>query len=227
MTDSPGDTDHESSGQHDLPLSERLLHALDLEDTLSDHITVGHFLAKTGEDSIHLLQALVCLPFCFPVIIPGWGLVAGSVVLYTAYFQLVNKPLDLPRKIEDGKISKNSFKKVLTLANRLISLLEKWITPRRTDYFEGHVIQRFHSSLTLFIGFLLWIPFPAFFPLSNFFPAIAIIALSLSIMEYDGRTIWIAYTLAILAAVYTFLLLYLGKEISDIFLNWWHGNKAK
>lgn len=200
---------------HDLPLSKRLLHILDLEGNDNTHITVGDFIRETGDDSIPLLQVLVCLPFCFPVLIPGWGLVAGSVVLYTAYFQLVQKPLDLPGKIENGRIAKKTFRRVLQFTNKLLAFLEKWITPRHMRYFESSKIQKFHSLLMIFLGAQLWFPFPAFIPLSNFFPGIAIVVLSLSLMEYDGKAIWVAYVLSVLATIYFVLIFYLGKEIAD------------
>lgn len=204
---------------HEQPLSTRLLNVLDLDNVDSDHITIGHFINQTGEDSIPLLQMLVSLPFCFPIPIPSWGLIAGSIVIYTGYFQLTRKPLDLPGKIENTKIPKKNFQKVLRVANRLIAFLEKWITPRHTRYFEPLMLHRFHALLMIFVGLLLWFPWPAILILNNFFPAIAIIALSLSLMEHDGRAIWVAYLLSILSVIYTILLIYLGEKITATLMN--------
>lgn len=214
----PAESSEESdeSSVHSDPLSERLARALNLKDKEEKSITIGKFIEDTGDDSIHLLQALVCLPFCFPIAIPGWGVVAGSVVIYSAFFQLRDKPLSLPPKIRDGKISKRKFSKVLSMAQKLIGFLEKWITPRNVDYFKRGGIQKLHGWIMIIVGILLWIPWPIFFPLSNFFPAIAVLLLSLSLMEYDGRVVWISYILSIFSLIYTILLIYLGKELSEL-----------
>lgn len=219
MSDSEStDNSSESKREHQKPLSERLMDALDLEKHDQKDISVGSFLASTGDDSIYLLQALVCLPFCFPIAIPGWGVVAGCVVIYSAYFQLRDKPLVIPKKLEQGKISKAQFAKVLKMARSFLGFLETWISPRNSRYFEIPWIQSFHGWLMLSVGVLLWIPWPPVFLLSNFFPGIAIVLLSLSLMEQDRRGTWIAYVLSVLALVYTILLVYVGKEISEFAL---------
>lgn len=201
------------SHEQDHPLSVRLAEALDLKDLDQPEISIGQFLGKIGDDSIHLLQVLVCLPFCLPAFLPGWGVIAGCVVIYSAYYQLKDKPLSLPQKIKDAKIAKRKFAKVLITAGKFIGFLEKWISPRHTTFFEKPSVIKFHGWLMVLVGVLLWIPWPVIFPLSNFFPGIAIVILSLCLMEHDGRTIWIAYFLSFLSLIYTILLIYLGKEI--------------
>ena len=202
-----------------LPLSNRLSEALDLNDLNEPNISIGQFLNKIGDDSIHFLQVLVCLPFCLPAFLPGWGVVAGCFVIYSAFYQLREKPLNLPSKIRDKQISKSKFAKVLVTAGKFIGFLEKWISPRHVHFFEKPIINIWNGWLLILDGVLLWIPWPVIFPLSNFFPGIAIIFLSLCLMESDGRTIWIAYLLSFLSLIYTIVLIYLGKELGKFVVN--------
>jgi hypothetical protein len=86
---------------------------------------------------------------------------------------------------------------------RLLRWVEHWVKPRRSEWMEWRAIRCLNALVIAWLAFLLALPLPI--PATNVLPAQAIVILTASMMEEDGRLIWFGYFHALVTTAYFLL----------------------
>ncbi len=142
---------------------------------------------------------IFALPNCLPML-PGISVIAGLVIILIAA-QLVIGRLEpwLPRRLAAREIDGATLSRLFTRAAPWIARLERVARPR-ASLLVGLAAQRFVGLLVLWMALLMMAPVPF---IGNIPPAIAIVILSVGLIERDGYFV-IAGLFA--AAIATFLI---------------------
>lgn len=165
-------------------------------------VTLVEIMDIVGADSLMLLTIFLSLVFLVPISIPGVSTVFGSGILLIGITRLFARKLWLPNVIANRKLSavklREGFKRALVWLHRL----EKISRPRRLP---GLTTGRFMTLLNnlsfILAAVLLMAPF-GFIPFSNTLPALALIFLSVGMMQNDGGSILLGYLSNIATIIY-------------------------
>src|SRR5687768_7170541 len=136
-----------------------------------------------GADSLMLLTIILSLVFLVPVSIPGVSTVFGTGILLIGITRLFSRKLWLPKAVANRKLSavklRAGFKRALVWFRRL----EKISRPHRLPGLTfGRFMTLLNNLLFILAAILLMAPF-GFIPFSNTLPAIALIFLSVGMMQ--------------------------------------------
>ena len=170
---------------------------------------------RTIVDHLHFrglpaLIVLLCVPFLFPVAIPGLSIPFGIAIALCGLRLGLGHNLWMPDFLLRREIPYELLKKLVTNAASFYRKVEKLVRPRM------HFLQRWPGMINL-MGFmimtggvLLSLPIPPPFPLTNTIPGLAIIFMALGIMERDGVCTLIGYAVALFGLCYVGLIFFLG-----------------
>lgn len=172
-----GTTNH--SGEY---LSKRLR---DLAaDACDQELTIAGLVEKLEGRVYTLLLALLSLPFCQPIALPGLSTPFGLVIaLLGMRFALRQKPW-LPAYLLSTPIPSRFLPKILTGSAKLLSWIEKFLHPRGVFVFEFRFTQVAAGVIIFACGLLLLLPLPV--PFSNLLPALTVVLVAASISEKDA-----------------------------------------
>lgn len=156
------------------------------------------------------LIVLLCVPFLFPVAIPGLSIPFGIAIALCGLRLGLGHSFWMPDFLLRREISYDLLKKLVGSAAAFYRKVEKLVRPRM------HFLQRWPGMINLmgFMimigGILLSLPIPPPFPLTNTIPGLAVIFMALGIMERDGVCTLIGYGFAVLGLLYVGLIFFLG-----------------
>ncbi|MBJ7259612.1 MAG: exopolysaccharide biosynthesis protein [Chthoniobacterales bacterium] len=169
------------------------------------------------------LIVLLCVPFLFPVSIPGLSIPFGAAIALCGFRLGVGHSLWMPDFLLRREISYDLLQKLVGSAAAFYRRVEKLVRPRM------HFLQRWPGMINLmgFMimigGILLSLPIPPPFPLTNSIPGLAIIFMALGIMERDGVCTLIGYALAVVGLFYIGLIFFLGAAGAQHAWDWMAG----
>jgi hypothetical protein len=166
-----------------------------------------------GTDSLMLLAIFLSLVFLVPISIPGVSTVFGAGIILIGITRLFNRKLRLPKAIANRKLSserlREGFKRALIGFHRL----EKISYPHRMPWLTSDGLVSIVNNLSFILaGILLMAPF-GLIPFSNTLPAIAIIFLSVGMIQRDGGSILLGY-IAIVGTIIYFAILVTAGGLS-------------
>lgn len=149
-------------------------------------VTLVEIMDIVGADSLLLLTIFLSLVFLVPVSIPGVSTVFGSAILLIGMTRLFSRKLWLPEKIAIRRLSadklRQGFKKALVWFHRLENISH----PHRLSGLTTDGAMTVLNNLSfIFAAVLLMAPF-GFIPFSNTLPALALVFLSLGMIQRDG-----------------------------------------
>ncbi len=149
-------------------------------------VTLVEIMDIVGADSLLLLTVFLSLVFLVPVSIPGVSTVFGTGILLIGITRLFSRKLWLPDVIAKRKLSSEKlgegFKRALIWFHRL----EKISRPHRLSGLTSEGLMTVLSNLSFILAaVLLMAPF-GFIPFSNTLPALALIFLSVGMIQRDG-----------------------------------------
>lgn len=149
-------------------------------------VTLVEIMDIVGADSLLLLTVFLSLVFLVPVSIPGVSTVFGTGILLIGITRLFSRKLWLPDFIANRKLSSEKlgegFKRALIWFRRL----EKISRPHRLSGLTSEGLMTVLSNLSFILAaVLLMAPF-GFIPFSNTLPALALIFLSVGMIQRDG-----------------------------------------
>ncbi|WP_331372942.1 exopolysaccharide biosynthesis protein [Sinorhizobium chiapasense] len=201
-----------------------------LSDTLNDMIasirgntiTLRELMIGIGEHGFLLLCALLTLPFLIPVSIPGVSTVFGAAIILISLAITLNRLPWLPQRILDRQIETEKLVPTLKKGAALVSKLDRFVRPRLHFLTQGAFMSRFNGLMIMAGGVLLMFPL-GLIPLSNTLPGIAILLLSLGIIQRDGLMVAAGYLFLVATTVYFTVLAYLalaaGQGLSSFFVS--------
>lgn len=149
-------------------------------------VTLVEIMDIVGADSLLLLTVFLSLVFLVPVSIPGVSTVFGTGILLIGITRLFSRKLWLPDVIANRKLSSEKlgegFKRALVWFRRL----EKISRSHRLSGLTSEGLMTVLTNLSFILAaVLLMAPF-GFIPFSNTLPALALIFLSVGMIQRDG-----------------------------------------
>lgn len=173
-----------------------------------DTITLKALMDKCGRDGMLMICALSTLPFLIPVSIPGVSTVFGAAIVLIACALLLNRSPWLPKRVSEKQLDAARLVPALEKGARLVARLDKWMKPR-VPYLTSAPMLRIDALCILFGGLLLMAPF-GLIPFSNTVPAVAILFLTLGMIQRDGVFVLLGYLGLVVSVVYFGSLIYLA-----------------
>jgi hypothetical protein len=175
----------------------------------TEGITLEDFLDITGERGLFMSCMILTAPFLIPVSIPGMSIPFGSAIFLISSDIIFNRPILIPKRVMDYKISKNDMQSILNGISRILTPLEeKIITPRLCFLTSGRKMEYINGVAVAFGAILLVTPVIAV--AGDFFPSYGILFISLGNLENDGYLVLAGYFTVIATAIYYALIFALG-----------------
>lgn len=204
-------TQNEESALQAESLGEKI--ELIIEKLPPEEVTLVEIMDIVGADSLILLTIFLSLVFLVPVSIPGVSTVFGSGILLIGITRLFARKLWLPDFIANRKLSavklREGFKRALVWFRRLEKISRPHRMPGLTT---GRVMTLVNNLSFILAAVLLMAPF-GFIPFSNTLPALALIFLSVGMIQKDGGSILLGY-LSNIATIIYFAFLIAGGGLS-------------
>ncbi|MEZ2131530.1 MULTISPECIES: exopolysaccharide biosynthesis protein [unclassified Sinorhizobium] len=182
-------------------------------------ITLRQLMTIIGEQGLLLLCALLSLPFLVPVSIPGVSTVFGAAIILISLAITLNRLPWFPGRILDRELETGRLLPVLEKGVSIISRIDRYVRPRLLVFTSGLLVNRFNGAALMIGGILLMFPL-SFIPLSNTFPAVAILSLAIGCIQRDGLLVIGGYVFLIVTTAYFGALLYAavsaGQSLSTL-----------
>ncbi len=165
-----------------------------------ERISIGELVGAFGERAFGLALILFCLPNCIPV--PGLGSLFGIPLLVLALQMAIGRPAPwLPASMTNRSLEATTFRRMVDLVEPRLTKVEAVLKPRLTFLFSK-VADRLIGVFVALCALSIIIPLPG----TNFPPAIAVILISLAVMEEDGLVLLIGLAIGIAGLAYTTIL---------------------
>lgn len=173
---------------------EELAHACEGRRELS----VKEITELVGSEAQALITLVLSIPFVVLLPAPGLSILFGVVILINGFRIARKKPLWIPKKLHERKLSGDAFAKNLRRPLPFVRWLERFIKPRGTVYQHSPILQVVNGCFLVMGGFFLLLPLP---PGTNFLPGLGTLFLSLGILEEDVLMLWAGYLLMLITFV--------------------------
>jgi hypothetical protein len=163
----------------------------------SDVISIGEMTRAFGERAFGILMIVFCLPNLIPT--PGIGSLFGIPLLLIA-LQMAwgsHRPW-LPRAIEAKTISRATLTKTVDVVEPRVKRLEAILRPRWAWLFSP-TMDKAIGVFAALCAISIIIPFPG----TNFLPAIALILISLAVMQEDALFLGLGAVIGVVGLTYT------------------------
>jgi hypothetical protein len=174
-------------------------------------VTLAMVLELLGKESFLILSAFLALPFLAPVSIPGVSTVFGALILLIGISLVLDRPPWLPAKFMIHVFPSDKIRTCLSQGLVWIQRLEKISHCRISIFCQRHLMSRVNGLVVVLSALLLMAPL-AFIPFSNTLPALAILLLSIGILQHDGVFVLLGYLFLILTVFYFALIALMGVQ---------------
>ena len=164
-----------------------------------DDVTVGEFVARLGDRSYGILFLALALANFVPAV-PGFSGVLGCILMLVAGQLLIGRRFPwIPKVVRSRRVPKQRLAQGLEAAAKVLRRLERICRPRLT-VFTTILAERALGFVILYLGAVIALPIPF---IGNIPPAIAILTLSLGLLERDGLVILLGVALSVMAMIVT------------------------
>jgi hypothetical protein len=172
-------------------------------------VTLSEIRDLVGQDGLLLLTVLLTLVFMVPLSIPGVSTVFGLAILLIGVSRLLGRTLWLPKRIAHRVLPTDKLRTVLSKGSIWLHRLERVSRPHRLNLLASTGMAEILNNCALIAGAaLLMAPF-ALVPFSNTLPALALLFLSIGMLQRDGLCILFGH-LSNLATIIYFTVLTVG-----------------
>ena len=130
-----------------------------------------------------LLSLFLAIPFLFFIPLPVISTLFGGAIMIAGYRLALGKKLWIPKRWLDRPLPAPRMKKIFSVGQKIMKKMEKVVRPRGKYFLTHPWVERFNGVLLIICGLFLALLLPPGF---NFPPAIAILFLSIGILEDDG-----------------------------------------
>lgn len=163
-------------------------------------LRLSDVLSAADDRGFALVLLLATFPFVLPFPTLGLSAPVGFALALAALGLVLGRPASLPTSLGALQIGPAALARAAAVVSRATWVLAR-VTRPRMPFMMGRVM-RIALGLSLFTAaVVLGLPIPL--PLSNFFPAVAIILLAAGVLEGDGLLVLAGHvaTLAVCAVV--------------------------
>jgi hypothetical protein len=171
-----------------------------------------------GPDGLLLLAIFLALVFMVPVQVPGLGGVFGVAIVLIGVSRLRGRTLWLPRRIAQRAMPSDKVRAALTRGTLWLRRLEYVSRPHRLNRLASVGLADILNNGALIFGALLLFAPIMFVPFSNTMPALAVLFLSIGLLQRDGLCILYGHLLNLATIVYFMALVIGGHAAFDEFL---------
>lgn len=187
-----------------------------LEEKLGHRgISLGELMDALEGKGHAAILAILAMPFCLPVQIPGLSTPFGIVLIFTGLRISFGQAPWLPGWLLVRKIPPSTTESLLEGLRKLAVPAEKILHPRLSFLCRNAFLHRMHGVLIAFLAILLALPLPI--PFSNLLAAIPILLMALALLEDDGCFMIAGYLAAIPCILFFGALYLLGpKAVTEI-----------
>ena len=187
-----------------------------LEEKLGHRgISLGELMDALEGKGHAAILAILAMPFCLPVQIPGLSTPFGIVLIFTGLRISFGQAPWLPGWLLVRKIPPSTTESLLEGLRKLAVPAEKILHPRLSFLCRNVFLHRMHGVLIAFLAILLALPLPI--PFSNLLAAIPILLMALALLEDDGFFMIAGYLAAIPCILFFGALYLLGpKAVTEI-----------
>jgi hypothetical protein len=179
-------------------------------------VRLREILEMTRGRGYTLLVALLALPFCTPIPLPGLSTPFGVVIALIGLRLFFREKVRLPERLLDTEMSAKFFPEFLSATRRLVEWMEYFLKPRWTWLLDTDAFHHAYGAIILVCGALLLLPLPI--PLTNTLPALTVVLLAAAMLERDGYFVVAGLVMFLMALGYFGLLAFGGAEIA----HWLH-----
>ena len=172
-----------------------------IEALPAESVTLATVLAMLGREGFLLFTVFLTLPFMVPVSIPGVSTVFGTVILLIGLNVMRNRQPRLPDRFINRAFPAGKLRTALQKGAVWAYRLERISRPRLSRLSQGSVMARLNGFMLVIGALLLMVPF-GLIPLTNTLPGIAILFLSVGILQRDGGCILLGYLANLVTVVY-------------------------
>ena len=181
------------------------------------NVTLAEIRDLVGQEGLLLLTAFLTLVFMVPVSIPGVSTVFGGAILLIGISRLMGRNLWLPGFIIRRVLPAGSVRAALEKGSKWLHRLERVSRPRRLSWIASAGLMDMLSNAAIVLGaVLLMAPF-GLIPFSNTLPALALLFLSIGLLQRDGLFVLLGHLSNLVTIVYfSFLLLGGGVALKEL-----------
>ena len=173
----------------------------------SSGVTLAEIRDLVGQDGLLILTILLTIVFMVPISIPGVSTVFGGAILLIGISRFFGCTLWLPKAIAQRVLPSDKLRAGLNKGTLWLHRLERVSRPRRLRWLVSGGLTDTLSNGALIIGaVLLMAPF-GLIPFSNSLPALALLFLSIGLLQRDGLFILLGYFTNVATFVYFGILL--------------------
>ena len=166
-----------------------------------DSISIREIVEAFGERAFGFVIILFSLPNCIPAP-PGMNSIFGlPVLLFACQLALGFKKPWLPKKVMDKTFKVTTFRKIIDKAEPKLRRIENICRPRHTALF-GPRGDRLIGVFAIILALCVIVPLPG----TNWVPSIALVILSIAIMQEDGLILGLGLFVGMLGVIYTTVL---------------------
>lgn len=173
-------------------------------------MTVAGLVEVLRDRGFNILIIFMALPFCQPVTPPGLSTPFGLVMLLLSLRIALRQPPWLPARLMRVEVGPATLDKVLQIGLKIAGWLEKLVHPRLGGLVRPPLMQRLNGLALGVSAAVFMLPLPI--PLSNTFPAWAILLIALGMIEGDGAAVIAGYVVSLVGMVYIGTVFWLGAE---------------
>lgn len=179
-----------------------------IDDIQGETVTLKELMEKAGREGMLIICALATLPFLIPISIPGVSTVFGAAIVLIACALLLDRLPWLPRRIHEKELDAHKLIPALRKGVKLVSRIDKVLKPRVLPL-TASALLRINSMAIVFGGVLLMAPF-GLIPFSNTAPAVAILLLTVGMIQRDGLFVLLGYAALVATLIYFSFLIYMA-----------------
>ncbi len=184
---------------------------------------VAAILAHTRGRGLQTMVIILALPFLSPVAIPGLSMPFGVAIAICGLRIAMRHEPWLPGFLLRREIPFAVLDKTLRFGIAIQTRLEKLLCARWPIFVASQPATMVCGFGIVVSAFLLSLPIPPPFPLTNTLPGFAIIFIALGMLERDGLVIALGYTLCLLSALYVTGIILLGGAGAAGIWHWLSG----
>lgn len=173
-----------------------------IDQAKGETITIGEIIEAFGERAFGFVLILFSLPNCVPAPPGIAGIVGTPVLIFGIQMLLGHKHPWLPGFIKRRSVSVSKFKRLIDVAEPKLRWLESYCKPRLTQLFNVFG-DRMIGLFAFLVALSVLIPFPG----TNFPPSIALVIVSIAVMEEDGYLLIAGYLIGLAGLAYTVTIL--------------------
>ncbi len=201
----PQTTQNCSSTSTQLHTSELLQNLLQQQS--GDKIQLGELVQQLGSRAFGPTLLICALPEALPLPVAGVSAIIGiPLLLFSAQLMLGFSAPRLPQWLAKREFKRKEFEKAVRHILRYLRRFERIIRPR-WQFATTPLVERGLGALFLILAFVIMLPIP----FGNMLPAIAIVVISLGLIEADGVLVVVG-TIAALA-----ILVVMASAIATLF----------